>query len=160
MWPSSRPTSAIRSASNTGLRTRAVTRVAPLCRGATRRGGGFTEPDVHPWLPLGDTNVNVASQRADPESMLNLTRDLIALRKEIPDLAVGRYVPLPAPEGVWAWRRGDRHAVIVNYSDSSAALNEIAGRVLIGTDRGRDGESFADSLAVRGWEGLVVELDE
>ncbi len=123
-------------------------------------GAGFTEPEVRPWLPVGDTSINVAAQRTDPESMLNLTRDLLARRKQVPDLAIGAYEALRAPEGVWAWRRGSRHAVVVNYSDRSAAVDDIAGRVLIGTDRSRDGESFADSLAVRGWEGLVVELDE
>ena len=124
-------------------------------------GAGFTEPEVRPWLPVGDTSINVAAQRTDPESMLNLTRDLLARRKQVPDLATRRV------RGIAARRKGfgrggadRRHAVVVNYSDRSAAVDDIAGRVLIGTDRSRDGESFADSLAVRGWEGLVVELDE
>ena len=64
----------------------------------------------------------------------------------------------PAPDGVWAWRRGERHAVVVNYSDADAALDDIDGRVRIGTDRARDGEAFAGTLRIGAWEGLVVEI--
>ena len=47
-------------------------------------GGGFTAPDVRPWLPLGDTGAcNVEDQLADPASMVHLARDLIALRRAI-----------------------------------------------------------------------------
>ena len=51
----SRRTCATRSACGTGRRTRGATRCARRCTGATAPGGGFTEPGVRPWLPLGDT---------------------------------------------------------------------------------------------------------
>ena len=42
-------------------------------------GGGFTEATVTPWLPLGDTTAcNVEDQIDDPDSILVLTRDLLA----------------------------------------------------------------------------------
>ena len=121
-------------------------------------GAGFTEPGVTPWLPIGDTSRNVERQRADPKSMLCLARDLIALRKQTPDLNSGAYTALPAPAGVWAWRRGDHHVVVVNLSDDQLILDGLAGRVLIGTDRDRDHEPFASPLRVRAWEGFVAEL--
>ena len=38
-------------------------------------GGGFTDPGVKPWLPLGDVGAcNVETQRSDPSSVLALTR--------------------------------------------------------------------------------------
>ena len=37
-------------------------------------GAGFS--DAEPWLPLGDTDVNVEAQEADPRSMLALHREL------------------------------------------------------------------------------------
>ena len=41
-------------------------------------GAGFTDA-ADTWLPLGDAGArNVADQRADPGSVLNLVRDLIA----------------------------------------------------------------------------------
>ncbi|MEY2420353.1 MAG: alpha-glucosidase [Acidimicrobiaceae bacterium] len=121
-------------------------------------GGGFTDPDSKPWLPLGDTARNVENQRTDPTSMLRLARDLIALRKQTSDLSVGSYEPLPTPIDVWGWRRGDGHAVIVNCSDDHVAVDTLEGRVCIGTDRARDGETFGGSLHLRGWEALVAEI--
>jgi alpha-glucosidase len=58
---------------------------------------GFTRDGVRPWLPIGDAaSRSVAAQREDPGSMLNLCRDLIALRREVPDLRSGRYASIPA----------------------------------------------------------------
>ena len=69
------------------------------------REGGWNDP----WLPLEDTSRNVEDQRADPDSTLHFTRDLIALRKQLADLRSGAYAELPSPPGAWAWRRGERH---------------------------------------------------
>jgi alpha-glucosidase len=120
-------------------------------------GGGFTEPGVMPWLPLGDTDThNVEDQRADGESILALTRDLIALRKRTPDLQVGSYETLPMADGVWAWRRGTSAVVVINMTDAVAAVN-LTGRIGIGTDRARDGQSIGSSDSLRPWEALVIE---
>lgn len=71
---------------------------------------GFCPPDVVPWLPLGNDvgEVNVASQLADPRSMVSLTRRLLALRRASPALSVGRYRPLDGvdvPEGCFVYLR-------------------------------------------------------
>lgn len=121
-------------------------------------GAGFTDPGAKPWLPLGDVAAcNVESQRTDAGSMLALTRDLISLRKQTPQLQIGPYASLPAPGGVWAWRRGDHVVVIVNLSHIDATIDGIDGHIRIGTDRGRDGESFSGALRLRPWEALVAE---
>jgi alpha-glucosidase len=117
---------------------------------------GFTQPDVTPRLPVGPTDRNVEQQRPDPTSMLALARDLIALRKRTPDLSVGTYTPLSAPDGAWVWKRGDRHAVAVNLSDAGVTIDSVSGRVLIGTDRSRDGADVTRALQLRAWEGCVV----
>ena len=49
------------------------------------RQGGWTDP----WLPLEDTRRNVEDERSDPASTLHYTRDLIALRRRLPDLRTG-----------------------------------------------------------------------
>jgi alpha-glucosidase len=122
-------------------------------------GGGFTTAGASPWLPFGDLSaVNVAAQREDPVSTLHLVRDLIALRKANRDLTAGTYATLPAPEGAWAWRRGDGFAVAVNLSDHPVTVAGISGRVAIATDRGRDGEAVGDPLRLAAWEAVVVEL--
>ena len=121
-------------------------------------GGGFAEPGVTPWLPLGDTTVtNVESQRAVSGSILALTHDLIALRKQHDDLHAGAYATLPSPDGVWAWKRGAHFAVVVNLSDRAAEVSGVAGHVRIATDRTREGEHVSELLPVAPWEALVIE---
>jgi alpha-glucosidase len=121
-------------------------------------GGGFTEPGVRPWLPLGDTTqCNVEDQRSDPGSTLTLVRDLIALRRHTSDLQTGSYRCMAAPDGVWAWRRGTGVVVALNLSDDEAVLDGIEGHILMATDRGRDGESVSGALRLRRFEGLIVE---
>jgi alpha-glucosidase len=120
-------------------------------------GAGFTDGG-EPWLPIGDAAaVNVAAQREDPGSALHLVRDLIALRRERADLRGGGYETLPAPDGAWAWRRGEGTAAAVNLSGAEVVL-DIQGVVLVGTDRARDGERVDGALRLGPWEGAVLEL--
>jgi alpha-glucosidase len=120
--------------------------------------GGFTASDVEPWLPIGDAAVcNVAGQRNDPTSTLRLCRDAIALRRERPDLGSGDQVPVDAPDGVWAWRRGDATTVALNHGEDEHVVRGIEGTVLLGTDRRRDGERVDGELRLAPWEAVIVE---
>jgi len=119
-------------------------------------GGGFTDPDVEPWLPLGDLRVNVESQRDDPASTLSLCRDLIALRRQLPELATGCYEPIKAPPGVWACRRGERVVVVANLSGAATRLTGVEGTVRLATERARDGEIVKGALRLEPWEAVVV----
>jgi hypothetical protein len=49
--------------------------------------------------------------------------------------------------------------VMIGMSDGEATLEGFSGRVLVGTDRSRDGQRVEGELNVRGWEGLVAERD-
>jgi alpha-glucosidase len=80
-----------------------------------------------PWLPFARDVDPVATQRADPESFLSYCRDLIARRRQNPELLAGAYETLAAPDGVWAFRRGERTRVAVNLTDEPA---EFEGRRL------------------------------
>jgi alpha-glucosidase len=119
-------------------------------------GAGFTAAGVEPWLPFGDLALNVAAQRADPGSVLHLVRDLIALRRTLPELASGTYTQLEASDGAWAYRRGDRAAVALNLSDAPATVAAVRGRIEVATDRAREGEAATDGVALGPWEGVVV----
>jgi alpha-glucosidase len=120
-------------------------------------GGGFTTAQARPWLPFGDLAAcNVAAQREDPGSMLHLVRDLIALRRAHPDLTAGAYESLPTPAGAWAWRRGRAFAVAVNLGEREVEVDGLAGRVMLGTDRGRDGEAVDGVVRLGPYEGVVV----
>jgi alpha-glucosidase len=121
-------------------------------------GAGFTTGEAQPWLPFGDIAAhNVEAQRGDPGSTLHLVRDLIALRRERSDLRSGDYATLPAPAGAWAYRRGDGTAVALNLSPHPVTVGGIAGTVLLGTDRERDGTEV-DGLELGPWEAAVTAL--
>jgi alpha-glucosidase len=82
--------------------------------------GGFTAGE--PWLPLGDyRSRNVAAQRGDAGSLLNLTRELVALKKKLR----GTYEPVPAPEGSWRYRRGET-AVDLDFENSKATIRTLS----------------------------------
>jgi len=77
-----------------------------------------------PWLPLTAEVASVTTQRQKDDSFLNYTRALIAQRRASPDLLAGAYETLPAPDGVWAFRRGEHTTVAVNLSDDDAELED------------------------------------
>jgi alpha-glucosidase len=118
----------------------------------TREGGW-----ENPWLPLEDTSRNVEDQRADRGSTLHFTRDLIALRKELADLRSGPYLELPAPQGAWAWRRGDGVVVAINFGTDSAEFDDVEGSIALATDRDREAEPVGGRLHLAPAEGAVVE---
>jgi alpha-glucosidase len=117
------------------------------------REGGWQDP----WLPLEDTSRNVEDQRADPESTLNFTRDLIALRKELAGVRSGPYAELPAPPDAWAWRRGDGVVVAVNFGSDTTEIDSVNGKIALATGRGREGEAVRGRLRLGKAEGAVVQ---
>ena len=87
--------------------------------------GGFSAGE--PWLAPTDPEArNVADQRADPDSILNLYRELIALRAELD----GPVEMLDAGPELVAYRRGD-HTIAVNLGPEPAPVPG-AGEVVIG----------------------------
>jgi alpha-glucosidase len=116
------------------------------------RDGGWESP----WLPLEDTSRNVEDQRADPESTLLFTRDLIALRKQLVDLGAGDYAELPSPAGTWAWRRGNGVVVAVNLGRDPAEIDGVQGAVELATNRHREGERVGGTLGLEPAEGVII----
>jgi alpha-glucosidase len=126
---------------------------------------GFTPPGVVPWLPLAADarRVNVAAQAEEPGSILTLTRDLIRLRRDHPVLRTGDFESLgPTPDGTYAFRRTGptgRLTVALNLTAEPRTVPEGPGRVLIGTDRERDGTAVGSGIELGPNEALVVEYD-
>jgi alpha-glucosidase len=119
-------------------------------------GGGFTKPGVRPWLPIGDVKArNVADQRRNSSSTLTFVRDLIAVRRQSPDLRSGSYRQLPSPASAWAWRRGRGTTIALNLSDSSLRIPAMGGSIVISTTRSRDGERITGDLVLGPWEGAI-----
>lgn len=84
--------------------------------------GGFTTGD--PWLPLGDTSCNVADQRQDFDSVLQLTRRLIALKKQLTE----PYQALPSEPGHWRYRRGEVVVDLDFNADCSTLVEQLPER--------------------------------
>jgi alpha-glucosidase len=127
------------------------------------RNAGFSTSE--PWLPLSADfrRENVESQRADPASILNLYRRLIALRRSSPALTDGAYRPLAARGDLLLYQRehaDDRVTVALNLGREplSVRLQQVvpAERVLLSTHADRDGERIAHQLDLRGNEGLII----
>ncbi|GAA0273659.1 alpha glucosidase [Alteraurantiacibacter aestuarii] len=68
-------------------------------------GGGFS--DAVPWLPLGDANrARAASvQVGEPQSMLETTRRLLAIRRDTPELRLGSFDLVRATKHVLVFHR-------------------------------------------------------
>ena len=86
------------------------------------------------------------------------SRDLIALRRALPELVDGAYETITATDTLWAWRRGEHLVAAVNLGDAPASLDDITGTIRIATNRSRDGEQVVGTLALGPWEGAIVEL--
>ena len=125
---------------------------------------GFTAADAVPWLPLAPDadRVNVAGQAEDPDSILTLTRRLIALRREHPVLHTGDFERFgPTPEGTFAFRRiGPAGQLTIGLNltgDARSVAGAGPGRVLIGTHRDRDDAEVGASVDLRPNEAVVIE---
>ncbi len=129
-------------------------------------GAGFTTGT--PWLPINPNYpaVNAAAQAADPDSVLNYYKKLIALRKSAPwrELFVyGRTQPAPQqPAGVFAYLRTDgARRVLVAASCRpdvvSLPLPGRAGRTLLGSQRPA-AQIKNGALTLKSCEAVVLEL--
>src|SRR5215213_183193 len=120
---------------------------------------------VKPWLPLPDDfrHENVANLAADAQSILNLYKALIGLRKKLPQLRMGGYAPIAADGDLLLYRRGrGEEAVMVALnlgaepvSIASGAAG-LSGEILLSTFMDRQGEKIRDSLDLRGDEGVII----
>jgi alpha-glucosidase len=121
-------------------------------------GSGFTASGK-PWLPLG-TNPDVASQQRDSHSLLNLYRDLIALRRASPALTGGEIVPLSTCGDVLGYERhgsGERFRIALNLAGRKQQFPCTGEwKIVISTARDRVGEILSGNGVLRPHEGIVA----
>lgn len=110
---------------------------------------GFSAAGVPPWLPYGDTSRNVAAQRDEPDSVLGLCRDLIALRSA-EHRGIASYRQLPAPGDVWAFQTGSL-CVTANFSARPARVGPLGGIVVASSSPGA-----LQGAALAPWSGVIT----
>ena len=123
---------------------------------------GFTSPGVTPWLPLGASHqvVNVESEMEDPESILNMYRRLLGLRRAWQVLRTGTLLSSPSStDEVFAFVReweGSKMTVALNFDTVPHSIDVDPGSVVFSTgDPGRDDEVM-ETLKLGPHEGVVV----
>jgi alpha-glucosidase len=118
---------------------------------------GFTSAGVTPWIPMAGAPVNVADQRADPDSVLHFVRDAIALRRRSPDLLDGDYRPAPVRDGLWVWRRaGTLVALNLSTTHHDVSVETPLDTVALSTHRAGEGPVAGGSVPLDAWQGVVV----
>jgi len=125
---------------------------------------GFTTGE--PWLPLAPNaaEFDVVTQKTDPNSMLSLTRRLLALRRQEPALHQGDWTRLAVTGEAFAYLRsweGRSFAVLleINSRDNTVTLPEgFTGRVVLSTHAGREGQAVASEINLKGDEAMIVEV--
>ena len=114
---------------------------------------GFSS--VQPCLPLADdfATENVANQKRDKMSILNLYRRLISLRRSRQALQVGSYRPILARAELLLFVRQhgtERVLIALNLGADPTAVDfgspKIRGRILVSSFADRDGETVVGSV--------------
>ncbi|MFM6829029.1 MAG: alpha-amylase family glycosyl hydrolase, partial [Novosphingobium sp.] len=126
----------------------------PLPWQAQDEFGGFST--AAPWLPVGEVNLSRAIDRqdGDPMSLLNLTRELLALRARCPALRRGACQVLHADAQVFVLRRIDgAHTIDCIFNLCSVACDwptavQIGGPVLAAVNGAAPGEALPPFGAV------------
>ncbi|HUP54574.1 MAG TPA: alpha-amylase family glycosyl hydrolase [Methylomirabilota bacterium] len=156
---------------------------APMPWDGSQPAAGFS--DAEPWEILADDppGTDVATETADPDSLLSTYRDLVSLRTAHPALASGEWIPVDAaaPEVVAYLRHVPRESVLVVANVGAASVSSpvlsledgplcgsLTARALHGT-----GDAAAPVVGASGGferyvpvprlgphEGLVIELAE
>lgn len=128
------------------------------------KNAGFSTGD-HTWEPVNPnyTEINAASEIANPESVFRYTQRMIALRHSDPAFVYGDYQDLdPAQEHVFAYTRtlGSRqYLVVLNVSgkpmDYVLPGSTKAGTLKLGNYGNAGNAAGGSSLHLRPWEARV-----
>jgi alpha-glucosidase len=108
----------------------------------------------------------VQVQLEDPQSMVNLYRKLLRLRRSSPALRTGSYRPTAeAPEDSYIYYRthGDQTVLVaLNFGGKDQVLklaDPRAGRVLLSTWLDREEQVLLGHCTLRAHEGIIVQLE-
>ncbi|MGB3183633.1 MAG: alpha-glucosidase [Cyclobacteriaceae bacterium] len=120
---------------------------------------GFT--DGEPWIGLNPnySNINVAAQEEDQNSILNFYREMVQFRKAYTPLVYNDYRDLlPDHEQLFAYeRKGEQnYLVVLNFSEQEVSADLPLYPNLKLTKSTYKGAS--EGLALRPWEGKIFTI--
>ena len=127
---------------------------------------GFSENT--PWIDVNENykSINVESQLANENSVLNFYKKLIKIRKENPSLIYGRYdMILEEDEKIYAYTRtldNDKYVVIVNLSDEEALykyddLDLIYENLMLANYKVRE-HGILKELVLKPYEAILYKI--
>ena len=121
---------------------------------------GFTKGN--PWLGVNRNYkyINYASQKYDPDSVLNFYKKMIALRKENKCLLYGEFIPVYADNKLIIYQRkyeSELYTIALNFSSNVVKVPKKFAGYLPGTQVvSVSGEKYEGSLPA--WDGVLVKL--
>lgn len=123
-----------------------------------------------PWLPVTADYAwrNVQAQNAEPHSMLQMVKRLIALRQSSPALNHGSYAAIPAVAGeVMAYLRtaeAEQFLIVLNFAAQDHVVNLATpvqkGQIVLSSHSDRTEEVILSALKIRRHEGLIIRMCE
>lgn len=126
---------------------------------------GFCPPDVTPWLPVTDNHeeINVVVEKNDPDSLYQMYRRLLALRKESEPLSAGSFEFLEvsqSPKSLLAYERvyGEKKAyVYLNCGKNAITFKHASGPVDLLFSTSIVTEPLkGEMLHLKPWEGVII----
>jgi alpha-glucosidase len=127
-------------------------------------GGGFTSGE--PWLPLAPdyAEKSVEAGKADPHSLLNLTRRILALRKREPALSLGAWSEVEADGEVLAYARHDDHTRFVLLANLDPTAKTVRlddgfqGKIELSTVGDSARSDVGAAIDLRPDEALIIRV--
>src|ERR1700761_9353584 len=122
---------------------------------------GFTRG--RPWLPLmaDHQTVNVEVEEDDGQSMLNLYRRLIAVRRAHLALVSGQLYAVAVSGDLLSYERtteSERLLVLLNFGPYPVQVTTETGVILVSTNSSRDSERAEGIVELQGSEGAIVKI--
>ena len=119
---------------------------------------GFSK--AKPWLGVNRNYryINCASQKDDPDSVLNFYKTLIALRKNTECLVYGEFIPVFADDRLLIYQRKlneEKYTVALNFSSHKIKLPKKFAAIFSGTPVISTWADINAGGCLNPWEGIL-----
>lgn len=133
----------------------------------SQKNAGFTSGV--PWLPVNRSyiNNNVEKQKSEENSLYNLYRKLINIRKEYVSLNAGQWTPLlPQKNGIMAYSRtieSEKVFVFLNFTSKSKKINlgiNSKWKVLLSTHLHDEHINSTNEIKLFPYEATILKMED